>query len=137
MRITSVLQLLENNEFCLFSIKNDKNNANLFKNTEKSLDIAEGFIKIELNSSSIILGDLIKGTHSGLEVSPSYETLTDFKLEKFSVFQLTGMQDTKSDILQTNSVNNSIRPLYDNLKEKYINSTALRYYRENCFQSKF
>ena len=68
-----------------------------------------------------------------MKISKNYEEVKDFKLEKFKVYQLYGMQDSKFDSQQQSAQNNPIQPIYNSINEKFTDSKAMKYYRENCF----
>lgn len=103
---------------------------------DREVNVANGFLKISFPTEKVdAQGDIGKEAQN-LKVSQGYAPIPDFKLEKFEVWTLDGMQDMKDTLQDASKDSNPVEPLYAALKDKFEESKALTFYRENCFLCK-
>ena len=128
---------LGKNDYYCFQMKEGKPIID-FKNVRGGeVNFAQGFVHLKHKVSLSKIGMVVKDSHSEIQISKGYNPLQDFKIEKFTIYELGGMKENSSDSVSQNSQANPIQPLYNKLVDKYHQSESLDYFKENCFFGKF
>lgn len=127
---------LGKSEHYCFRMKPRKSLLEITSGKNGEINFASGFVTLKNRNSTSIYGAVVKDAHDEIKASSNYSQIQDFKLEKFRIFELSGMNESSSDSGSQSSKSNPISPIYNSLVEKYQHTESLNFFRENCFFGK-